>query len=208
MRTYVSLISLAASIFIGSANVKAQDNFTGYSITERPFEYCPGKPLPDGQCLALNKQWSSRRHQWINFFYRIDENTGKIKIFYRLYNGARDGDTVCFFAIWRDSNRKEKFAFYQRQGINGSLLGRRSANIRQSNFEFDVPNKTWEGTTTVQMGYKECNKTDDKKIAKIINKVAVSACSIFIGDMTSCQKAGEQVDKAIESGDILGAIPN
>lgn len=96
MRKYAILISLLGSIVIGSADVKAEGNFTGYSITERPFEYCPGKPLPDGQCLALNKQWSSRRHQWINFFYRIDENTGKIKIFYRLYNGTTDGDTVCF----------------------------------------------------------------------------------------------------------------
>jgi hypothetical protein len=196
------------SMSLGMAH--AQSNFDGYTYAPlRVFEYCPGSPLPNGQCLALNTQWSSRKHQWINFFYRINDTTGEIKILYRLYNRTLDGDTVCFVAEWLDSNGSPLFVFHQRQGIKAKPnLHSKNPRIRESTFEFNVPPKVWANVTLVKMGYKECNKRDDKKIAKIINNTAIGLCSAITGDLNSCKKAGDQIDKAIESGDPLDLVHN
>jgi hypothetical protein len=123
MRRFNVFLCVATTtlLIVSSAKADSKAEWKGYVWRDVPMAYCPGSPQPDGYCNAISFRFNGAKKHFIDHWYRIDDDSGAIKIHHSAYNDERiDGFTVCFTTIFADGDAKPLYVFHKKWGVDAT----------------------------------------------------------------------------------------
>jgi hypothetical protein len=192
------LLIVCALPFSASVQAQVQNpasqraDWPGYVPRQAPFSNCPGPQDPRGACFAFNVPWDARKNQHVNFYYRFDPSTGRLRILHRLYNRhPTDGDHVAFTALFQDAKGETLFIFHQHWGVN-------PRQVREEIFDYELPPSTGRHIKNVWMAFKQTNLMQDQEIIRRALEPAAVLCGSVTGNPALCKAAAEAAKRTME----------
>ena len=205
-RAYNVLMVIIMQVFaIQSASAQTIDEmkerFAGYRWSEIAYSDRPNSISNKkwrGVYRAFEGSWDGRSRADHNHRvgYVYDGDTETLKVLFFLYNAhATDGDTVCLFTSFNDSNRNPVISQFMRLGVNAQLAGR--ANRRVEYQEYNVPQDVVQNFESVSFAVKECDKYPDGKIVSVltdkVKPLVIGACTAYTGQLSGCTIGTEAI---------------